>query len=89
MMSSCPLLLTLPLYSYNEIEKILDCREEEVYETVDDIAPEVVEAGATAPTPAIENENSSSLPLQTKSTSKSDLLTRFDAVRTFLSLSLI
>lgn len=34
------------LYSYNEIEKILDCREEDVFETVDEIAPEVVEAGA-------------------------------------------
>eukprot|EP00604_Paraphysomonas_vestita_P004366 CAMPEP_0174825760 /NCGR_PEP_ID=MMETSP1107-20130205/43088_1 /TAXON_ID=36770 /ORGANISM="Paraphysomonas vestita, Strain GFlagA" /LENGTH=111 /DNA_ID=CAMNT_0016057705 /DNA_START=543 /DNA_END=878 /DNA_ORIENTATION=- len=32
--------------SYTEIEKILDCREEDVYETVDETAPEVIEAGA-------------------------------------------
>lgn len=55
-----------------------------MYETVDDIAPEVVEAGATVPVPTIENENSSSSPLQTKSTSKSELSTRFDAVQTTL-----
>jgi len=37
--------------SFTEIEKILDMREEEVYESVEDEAPEVVEAGSVAPPP--------------------------------------
>jgi hypothetical protein len=79
--------------SYNEIEKILDCREEEVYETVDDIAPEVVEAGAHVPLPttapvAAENISSSSS-LQTKSMSKSESLTRYDTVCPILPPSLL
>ena len=34
-----------------EMQKILDCREEEVFESVEEVAPQVVEAG-TAATPS-------------------------------------
>jgi hypothetical protein len=45
-----PVCSSLPhLSRFNDIEKILDCEEKDVDETVDDAAPEVVEAGAAAP----------------------------------------